>query len=499
MAMYHIRITKTASFSSAVQVIRYEQRRLIVAKHIGSARTPEEITALKSIAQDWIEKESKQCSLFVPEKNETSRFVSLEKSQFLGTRYSFIYQFLAQIFNRFDFQSLDCDLLTDLVLIRIIEPASLLRSAELLDELFGVKYWRMDFYRNLPHFIQWKDRVENCVLSLAKKELKFSFTLVFYDVTTLYFESFKADELRKPGFSKDGKSAQPQILIGLLVSSEGFPVAYEIYEGNKFEGHTLIPSISNFQQKHDIETLTVVADAGMISTDNIKALKDNKLSYIVGARIANLSKSTIIEINEKLAHRDKSTIRIETKHGIMVCDFSEKRYRKDKHEMEKQIAKAEKLLKEPSKAKRVKFVQNKGKANFELNKALMEKTEKLLGIKGYYTNLDKVPDQTIIARYHDLWHVEQSFRIAKSDLETRPIYHFKEDPIRVHIMICFMALAVCKYLEIKTGKSIKSTIKLFKGVTDARILNTATGEELTMQSAVPEEVKDILKKLKLPY
>lgn len=497
--MFHIRVTKTASLSSAVQIVRYEQRRLIIVKHIGSAHTSEEITALKSIAREWIEKESNQHSLFPTQKTATPRFISLGKSQFLGIRYSFIHQFMAQIFSRFGFDKLNCNLLTDLVIIRIIKPASLLHSTELLGELFGIKYWREDFYRYLPHFVRWKENVEKCVLALAQKELKFNFTLIFYDVTTLYFESFKADDLRKPGFSKDGKSAQPQILIGLLVSSEGFPVAYEIYEGNKFEGHTLIPSISNFQQKYKIKTLTVVADAAMISTDNIKALKENRLSYIVGARIANLFRLVINEINEKLKPEDGAIIRIKTKNGILVCNFSKKRYNKDKREMEKQITKAETLLNDPTKAKRTKFIKNKTKTSFELNKTLIEKTKKLLGIKGYYTNLDEVDDQTIIARYHDLWHVEQAFRIAKSDLETRPIYHFKENPIKVHIMICFMALAVCKYLEIKTSKSIKSIIKLFKSVTDARILNTATGEKITMRSVIQEEVKDILKKLRLPY
>ncbi len=497
--MFHIRITKTASLSSAVQVVRYEQRRLIVVKHIGSAHTSEEITTLKLIAREWIEKKSKQHSLFLAQKTTASRFISLEKSQFLGTRYPFIHQFLTKISSRFNFEKLNCNLLTDLVIIRIIEPASLLRSTELLDELFGIKYWREDFYRYLPHFIGWKEKIEECALTLAKKELKFNFTLVFYDVTTLYFESFKADNLRKPGFSKDGKSAQPQILIGLLVSSEGFPVAYEIYEGNKFEGHTLIPSISNFQQKYEIKTLTVVADAAMISSDNIKALKENQLSYIVGARIANLSKLAIDEINNKLKPEDGTTIRIISKHGILVCSFSTKRYNKDKREMEKQIAKATILLKYPTKAKRTKFVKSKTRTSFELNKTLIEKTKKLLGVKGYYTNLNKVDDQTIIARYHDLWHVEQAFRIAKNDLETRPVYHFKEDPIKVHIMICFMALAVCKYLEIKTGKSIKNIIKLFKSVVDARILNTVTREEITMQSVISKEVKDILEKLRLPY
>ena len=136
--MFHIRVTKTASLSNAVQIVRYEQRKLIVVKHIGSAHTSDEITALKSIAREWIEKKSKQYSLFPAQKTMTSRFISLENSQFLGTRYPFIHQFMTQIFSRFDFQKLNCDLLTDLVIIRIVEPASLLRSVELLDELLGL-------------------------------------------------------------------------------------------------------------------------------------------------------------------------------------------------------------------------------------------------------------------------------------------------------------------------------------------------------------------------
>jgi len=169
-------------------------------------------------------------------------------------------------------------LLTDLVLMRIIEPASKLRSLELLKDYFGVKHLRKHFYEALPQIATLKDQVEKKAIALAKKEFNFDFSLVFYDVTTLYFESFKADDLRKPGFSKDGKSAQPQIVIGLIVNYDGFPIAYEIFEGNRFEGHTLIPVILAFKKKHKIKTLTVVADAAMISQDNIKALEENGIN-----------------------------------------------------------------------------------------------------------------------------------------------------------------------------------------------------------------------------
>jgi transposase len=306
--------------------------------------------------------------------------------------------------------------------------------------------------------------------------------------------------LRKPGFSKDNKSQQPQILIGLIVDAQGFPVAYEMFEGNRFEGKTFIPIISAFKKKHGINELTVVADAAMLSLDNVKALKANGLSYIVGARISNLSGKQIDEINLKLERKNKANIRLETEHGSLVCDFSEKRFRKDKADMDKQIVKAVALLKNPGRVKRAKFVKGKNKTELEMNSELIEKTKLLLGIKGYYTNLpEAIANTTIIEQYHNLWHVEQAFRVAKSDLEIRPIYHFKQQTIEVHILICFAALAICKYMEIKTGRSTRQIIKILKSVTDARIKNMLTGEEIIMRSEISADIKQILLKIGLSY
>jgi transposase len=182
-----------------------------------------------------------------------------------------------------------------------------------------------------------------------------------------------------------------------------------------------------------------------------------------------------------------------------VCDFSLARYKKDKREMEKQIKKAERLLKEHEGIKRTKFLKNKEKKKPEqiLNTELIEKTKLLLGIKGYYTNLVDTDDKTIIDHYHNLWHVEKAFRIAKSDLQMRPIYHFKKKAIEAHILICFMALAVCEYMELKTGKSIKKIVKLLKGITDARIKNKLTGEIIVMRQELPEEIERLWKTLSL--
>ena len=157
-----------------------------------------------------------------------------------------------------------------MVKIRIFEPASKLRSIDLLENYFGIKHNRKKFYRIAPDWLNLKEEVENIVIKFAKKRYDFCFDIVFYDVTTLYFETFEEDELRKNGFSKDNKSQQPQILMGLIVSKEGFPVAYDIFAGNTFEGHTILPLIIGFIKKHSVNSFTVVADAAMISQTNIE-------------------------------------------------------------------------------------------------------------------------------------------------------------------------------------------------------------------------------------
>ena len=155
-------------------------------------------------------------------------------------------------------------------------------------------------------------------------------------------------------------------------------------------------------------------------------------------------------------------------------------------------------MKNPGNIKRTKFISSEGQV-YRLNASLIEKTKSLLGIKGYYTNLTtpEVNDQTVIEHYHNLWHVEQAFRISKSDLLIRPMFHFKQQMIETHILICFMALAVCKYMELKTDRSIKSNLKLLKSVTDAKLVNTLSGEQFILRSPINDEIREVLKQLEI--
>jgi transposase len=290
-----------------------------------------------------------------------------------------------------------------------------------------------------------------------------------------------------------------------LVNHDGYPVSYQIFEGNKFEGHTLMPSILAIKKKYKIEQMTVVADAAMISDDNVNFLKANQLKFIVGARVANLTLKAIEQISKTLNGQDDASFRIDTPKGNLICHFSATRYRKDKYDMDKQINKAKALLNDSSDPnparKRAKFLKHKenDKNNYELNTNLIYKTNLLLGIKGYYSNLENLSDDQIIKQYKNLWHVEQAFRISKSDLKMRPIFHFKQHSIKAHLLICFMALAICKFIEIKTGRSIKAVLKLLKSATDSRLQNKITNQEFIIKAQINDEVRRILEKIDLSY
>lgn len=493
-----VRTTKTRSFSIAVQVVRYEYGKTIVVKHFGSAKDPEEILKLKQAAFDWIISTTHQQSFFPKEPGFDQLF---SKYQHLGIRHNFLYEILTQVFCLFGFESLDNRLLLDLVLIRMVEPSSKLRSQRLLSELFGIDYDLTLIYRNLKSIALLKEKAETLLVDFARSRLKFDFSFVLYDVTTLYFESFKADEgdegLRKNGFSKDNKPQQPQIIIGLLVSGDGFPLSFSVFPGNKFEGHTLIPVLSTLQARYQISTLTVVADSAMVSQENIQALESAKLSFIVGARLGYLDLETVKEISNNLNLTDKATIRIPTENGFLICDFSAKRYAKDKSDTEKQINKAQLVLDRKMPTKRLKFLTGE-KTTPILNQTLIDRTKLLWGIKGYCTDLS-LPNEAIIARYHNLWQVEKSFRMSKSDLLMRPVYHFKKEAIEAHILICVMALAAAKFMELKSGKSIRVILEGLRKVVDARVLNIATHEEAPWRSVIPEEIKQLLESIGITY
>ncbi|MFC3561773.1 IS1634 family transposase [Pedobacter jamesrossensis] len=497
--MLHIRVIKTKGNSRSVQVFRYRYTKRVIIKHIGSGTTDEQITALQEMARLFIADLTKQSFLFEDTKPKRDT-VLVNQCDYIGVYYTYFFDVLRAVQHQIGYGMAVDSLLNDLVVMRIFEPASKLRSIELMETYFGIKHRRQRYYESARKWLDLKEGVEKLTLAFAKKQYNFNFSLLFYDVTTLYFETFTQDELRKNGFSKDNKSQQPQIVVALMVTPEGFPVGYEVYAGNTFEGHTLIPSIKSFIKKHKIAHFTVVADAAMISTDNVAALRAEKINYIVGARLGNVAVGLLETIDANLSRTDGSVIRIKTDSGYLICSFSKKRYNKDKYEMQKQIDRAKLVMSQPSKVKKIKYLKS-ADSKIELNEKLIEKTTKLLGIKGYYTDIDETvaDNATIINHYHDLYKIEQAFRVSKNDLQTRPIFHFKEEPIQLHMLVCFMALAVSKHIEITGELSIRAFSALCKKITDARLLNTITKQEIKMRAAVAPALQEIIAKIIRPH
>jgi hypothetical protein len=492
-----IRIVKTASNAKAVQVVRYQNNKRTILQHIGSAHTEDELNDLLKIAEEWMKDFSQQLSIFPDEG--PNKLIHLNHCTFIGIQYNFFYQQIRAIQDIMGFSGLPT-LLNDLVIIRIFEPASKLRSLELLEQFFGIKHNRKSYYKIAPQCVDLKEVVEMKVVEFAQKYYSFNFDIVFYDVTTLYFETFEEDELRKNGFSKDSKSQQPQVLVALMVTKEGFPIAFELFRGNTFEGHTILPTITAFIKRNKVKEFTVVADAAMISAENIAQLRHNNINYIVGARMGNLSVNHLETIDKQLVRQDGNSIRIKTELGYLICSYSSVRYRKDLYEMNKQIEKAKTTVAIPSKRRKQKFTKTTDQ-KLELNEELIAKTKKLLGIKGYYTNLEEkiVGNATIIERYHELYKIEQAFRVSKSDLQTRPIFHFKEQPIKLHLLICFMALVLSKHIEIKASVSIRKFIDEAKKIVDGQILNHITQKTVTLKAEKTPKMEILIEKLFPPH
>lgn len=468
-----IRKVKTGSGSTAIQVGSYQGNRFKLSKHIGSAKDPQKISELAAMAREYIRSRSPQLEFdFNPQSAE---ILFKRGVRAAAGRLETAYAYLDRIYSRVGFNRLDNRTLKHFVMIRILEPASKIKSIGLLKKYFNLDYKKTTVFRELAKLPALKEKAELVAVNYARDRLGFDFRLVFYDVTTLYFETSGQDELRRNGFSKDNKINQPQILIGLVVNNTGFPVYWDIFKGNTFEGKTIIPVISAIKEKHQIGRLTVVADAGMLSAKNLAELERRGIDYVVGARIKTLKLAQAQTIADGLGKADQKIIR----RGQIIYEYSAKRAGKDKADNDKQIDKTGYYLKNPSKSvRRSKFLSSAGRNTLIINEAAIKKYRLLEGIKSYQTNIRDLADRLLLDRYKDLWRVEQSFRIAKSDLEIRPVYHRRETSIRSHVLIVFMALCLSRVIELETGKSVRRVMDELKDKWTITLIDEISGNTL---------------------
>jgi transposase len=460
-----IREKKNKSGSVSIQVISKSRGLYKVVKSFGSATTRQEIDKLISLAKQEIEVLSKPRKLFISEADKAieDAFSLLQNSniQTIGPELIF-----GKIFDHIGFNTINQDLFRHLVISRLAFPLSKLKTVDYLYRYQGVSLNIDTVYRFLDKLnTKLKNQVEQIAYAHTLKVLNGQISVVFYDMTTLYFEASDEDDLRKTGFSKDGKHQNPQIYIGLLVGLGGYAIGYDIYEGNIYEGHTLIPFLEKTSKKFKLNKPVVIADAGLLSKDNIRSLEENGYEYILGARLRNESENIKIQILQT-EFNNGTTISLKRNQTTrLIISYSNSRATKDAYNRKRGLTRLEKRVKSGKLTKANinnkgynKYLKLEGDVNIEIDYTKYENDQKWDGLKGYVTNTE-LTDQEVMENYKNLWHIEKAFRMSKTDLRIRPIYHRIRDRIEAHICISFTAYCIYKELE-RVLYAEKSTLSL---------------------------------------
>jgi hypothetical protein len=482
-------IRKVKSKSGAISVqIEYKDGRIRTGiKHIGTAHNDTELKLLYALANEKM--------------HEGQMMLDLELSGHdarLRKSYSeLLWDTLAGVYGALGFTRIDDPVFEQLVLARLIEPASKLDTIRILSGLGLQPPSYTGICRSLTHTVEkgYRDTVSKaCFVHSAKSPM----TLVLYDVTTLYFEVQKEDEYRKPGLSKE-RRLEPQITVGLLVDSDGFPLEIQSFEGNKAEVNTIIPVLKGFKERHGLENITVTADAAMLSAGNIEILERLGYHYIIGSKLsktpyaieAQIAEGTVFDDGQIFESRKTVTIEGKRTKRREIFQYRQKRASLDLSNIDKTVAKAQKIVEKKADIKRNRFLKVTGDKR-EVNTLLVEEARKRAGIKGYLTDLN-IPAQQVIDAYHQLFQVEKSFRMSKSDLRARPIFHHKRDSIEAHLTIVFTSLAIARYIESRTGISIKKFIQILEPVRTGIV--ATSNDTFLLKPEIPEDVAHLLKTL----
>jgi hypothetical protein len=395
------------------------------------------------------------------------------------------------------------DVFRDLVLARIIEPASKLDSLRVLEEAGIAPSSYATVKRRLPEYAleEWRQRLSAACAAHAGLGPA---SLVLYDVSTLYFETGQGDGFREPGFSKE-RRLEPQITIGLLTGQDGFPLTVSAFEGNKAETKTMLPVIETFMAAHRLPDVAVVADAGMISDANQKAIEAAGLSFILGMKIPDVP----YQVDQW--RREHPGEEIPDGHVFtqpwpagpsskrrdqwIYYQYKAGRARRTLRGIDEQVAKAARAVAGLAPVKQNRFIALDGAVK-SVNRDLEAKARTLAGIKGYVTNLAACPDGTpvtadfVIGSYHRLFEIEKSFRMSKSDLQARPVYHRTRDSIEAHLTIVFAALAVSRWIEAQTGWSIRKFVKTARRYRTIEI--QAGRQRITAADPLPGDLRQAL-------
>lgn len=485
-----VKRNKNRSGSISIQVLQKQGRSNRLVRTFGTSTDEQILQRWEIEAKAWAEEQTNGPSLFENEGMETVKcasdydaiFSSIAQNDLTLVGPELVY---GRLYDKIGFNNIhtsDNELFKSLVVTRLYKPGSKLRTREYL-HYFMNKYYDEDrIYRYLDELCRRKTsgmsekelyeaerksvkyQIEQITYEQTRRVLGGQVSVVFYDTTTMYFES-REDDMRVPGWSKDGKSSNPQVVLGLLVASGGNPIGYEIHKGNQYEGDTLLPIISKLQKRFAFEKPIVIADAGLLNKKNIKDLEIQGYEYILGARIKSMSedmKAKVLSLN--LGNGDSGSIKLTTDRR-MVVTMSDSRAKKNAADRSKGLSRLEKRFKRGTFTKDKinsrgynKFLSIEGDATVSIDYSKVEYDARFDGLKGYTTN-SKLSDKEIVENYKYLFMIERAFRFNKTDLDIRPMYHRLFNRIEAHVCICFIAYTIMLELE-RLLKDAKSLITL---------------------------------------
>lgn len=477
-----VRKKKNPSGIISVQVIDKSRGKYQVVKTIGSSSDNTTIDELCVQAEDWISVYVQGQDLFKQSTKEHEEVHAIQNllSNIDNILINGTQLILDKVFRLIGFDQIKDDILRHLVVARLSQPMSKPGTVEYLKSYFDEDIQLHKIYRYLDKLYNTQqEKIQQISVKHTQKILGGNIGLMFYDVTTLYFETEDSDELRETGFSKDGKHSQPQVVLGLLVSKDGYPLSYSLFNGAQFEGRTMIPLIDDFVKRFNLDDFVVVADSGLMSKSNVALLESGGYKYIIGARI----KSESEQIKQWIFSLDKQENEFyELRKGNtrLIIGYSAKRARKDKYNRDKGVKRLQNAYKSGSITKENinkrgynKFLEISSNVKVEINNQKVRDDEKWDGLKGYITNTS-LSAKEVYEQYSGLWVVENAFRVTKGTIELRPMFHFNPRRIEAHVCICFVAYKVYKELDriLKLkgiGLSVDKVISISKTITTIKV------------------------------
>lgn len=505
---------KTASGAVAVQIVEKKHGVRRILEHLGSAHSEAEVAALMLVGREKLAAGQPMLDF----DDHCGGRPSGAGAVVTGQVSRLLVEVIRGSWERLGFARIQDEAFFHLVLARLVEPTSKRDSLRVIEELGLAPVHRNTFTNALKRCAasDYRQLLHKACFEHVWAGRGGDVSLLLYDVTTLYFEAEKEDALRRVGYSKE-RRVDPQIIVGLLVDRSGFPLEIACFEGNKAETLTLLPVIKRFQETHQIADMVVVADAGMLSETNLAALDEAGLRFIVGSRVTKaphdlaahfhyhgnaFTDGQIIDtITTRRASRREGPLPPQvqgwdpqTHPGCWraIWAYSTKRAVRDNHTLIQQHNRAVEIIDGTKAPKKTRFLKTGPAQGFTFDEVAFQQAQNLIGLKGYVTNIPPttMPADEVIGCYHDLWHVEQSFRMSKTDLAARPIFHRKRDAIEAHLTIVFAALAIARDLQERAGTSIKKIIHTLRPL---RHVTIQIGDQhLEAEPTITDDISQLL-------